>query len=90
MSTAPQYIDILDFSQGQNNAFDPRIIAPNTKEEISAESVLIQNYDITERGALLTASGYELVASLGTSEPLYHEYSGYFQREGECGYGTVD
>lgn len=72
MSTAPQYLTILDFSQGQNNAFDPRIIAPNTKEEVSSEAVLIENYDITERGALVTASGYELVKSLGTGEPIRH------------------
>lgn len=67
----PQYIDILDFSPGQNNAFDPRAILPYG-DSTSAEAVLVENYDLVERGALVTAPGYELIATLGTGEPTRH------------------
>lgn len=67
------YINITDFSAGQNNEFDPRAIAPNEAGD-PAEAVLIENYDITEKGALVTANGYEALVSVATGAPM--QYTG--------------
>lgn len=62
-------ITITDFSQGQNNEFDPRVISPNADGE-PAEAQLQDNFDIDGRGALITAPGYALEIDLGTNKPV--------------------
>lgn len=61
----PYYYSITDFSAGQNNAFDPRSLRPYNNDDNIMEGVRIENYEITERGALIVAAGFEKVVSLG-------------------------
>lgn len=61
-------IVIRDFSPGQNNEYDPRAIMPNNPGD-PAEAVRTENWDITEKGALITAPGFEDWLSIGTGLP---------------------
>ncbi len=66
---AAQFFTIRDFSLGQNNDYNARSIAPDYSGE-PAEATLIKNWDITQKGAIVTSPGYEEVVDLGTSSKI--------------------
>lgn len=66
-------IIIRDWSGGQNNEYDPRSIMPSTSnEEVTAEGVLYENMEPSEKGSLTVSTGFRSQVSLGTNTtPLY-------------------
>lgn len=66
---------INDFSLGQASDVDPRSLRPNITPDswdTTAQAQLCENFDISERGALITAFGYEQYSTLPEGEePKY-------------------
>ena len=50
---------------------------PVSTEDQRAEGVIVQNYDTTQKGALITDVGFEEYVSLGTGEPA--DYVGSYR-----------
>lgn len=70
-----QYFRITDFSLGQSNEVDARSLRPNVTPDsydTMAQAQLCENWDISDRGALVTANGYEAYCDLPEGEePKY-------------------
>lgn len=69
MATAEQHIRITDFSPAMNREFDPRSLMPEADGE-PAEGALVENWDVADKGAIITATGYEEYIDLATSQPV--------------------
>lgn len=57
------YLQITNFA-GLNTRIDPRRILPNKDNDGVAEAQVMDNFEITNEGAMITSTGFEEVASL--------------------------
>lgn len=57
------YLSVTRFA-GINTNFDARVISPNSDNEGTAEAVEMDNMDITREGAMVTATGFNLVSDI--------------------------
>jgi hypothetical protein len=63
------YWPISDFSPGQNNEYDARQLGPLEPGEAAA-SQLIENMELTQKGAVITSPGYELIVDMAVAGPV--------------------
>jgi len=64
-----KYWPITNFSPGQNNEYDARYLMPNAIGE-PAEAQLIENMELTQKGAVITSPGYEQVIDMAVAGPV--------------------
>jgi len=80
-----KYWPISDFSKGQNNEYDARNLLPIEVGD-GAESQLIENMELTQKGAVITSPGYELKAFV----PELSNMVGWWQFNEGSGATAVD
>ena len=65
------YLQITNFA-GLNTRIDPRRILPNKDNDGVAEAQVMDNFEITNEGAMITSTGFEEVASISGTGGIKH------------------